>query len=72
MKTLILNGSPRVHGDGRIEKAYETACTLMHYMNCYNIDEVVCSHNTNVVPAIQDKKAMEGIDRAAKFLNSER
>ena len=44
----------------------------MHHMNCYNIDEVVCSHNTNVVPAIQDKKAMEGIDRVAKFLNSER
>ena len=59
-------------GDGRIEKAYETACTLLHHMNCYNIDEVVCSHNTNVVPAIQDKKAMEGIDRVAKFLNSER
>ena len=59
-------------GDGRIEKAYETACTLLHHMNCYNIDEVVCSHNTNVVPAIQDKKSIEGIDRVAKFLNSER
>ena len=59
-------------GDGRIEKAYETACTLMHHMNCYNIDEVVCSFNTNVVPAIHDKKALEGIDRIAKFLNAER
>ena len=56
-------------GDGRIEKAYETACTLMHHMNCYKIDEVVCSFNTNVVPAIQDEKAIEGIDRIAKFLN---
>ena len=59
-------------GDGRVEKAYETACTLMRHMNCYDIDEAVCSLNTNVVPAIQDKKAMEGIDRIAKFLNSER
>ncbi len=59
-------------GDGEIEKAYGTACTLMHHMNCYNIDEVVCSLNTNILPAIQDKKALEGIDRIAKFLNAER
>lgn len=59
-------------GDGRIEKAYETACTLMHHINCHNIDEVVCSVNTNIVPAIQDEKAIEGIDRIAKFLNSGR
>ncbi len=59
-------------GDGRIEKAYETACILMHHMNCYNIDEVVCSFNTNVVPAVQDKEALEGIDRIAKFLNAKR
>jgi multimeric flavodoxin WrbA len=59
-------------GDGRVEKAYETACTLMHHMNCNNVDEVVCSLNTNAVPAIQDEKALEGIDRIAKFLNSGR
>ena len=57
-------------GDGRIEKPYETACTLMHHMNCHNIHEVVCSFNTNKVPAIEDKKATEGIERIAKFLNS--
>ena len=56
-------------GDGKIDKAYETACTLLHHMNCYNIFDVVYSHNTNVVPAIQDKKAIEGISRIAKFLN---
>ena len=59
-------------GDGRVEKAYETACILMHHMNCYNIDEAVCSFNTNVIPAVQDKKALEGIDRIAKFLNEEK
>ena len=59
-------------GDGRPEKAYETACILMHHMNCYNINEVVCSSNTNVVPAVQDKEALEGIDRIAEFFNAER
>ena len=37
-------------GDGRIEKPYETACTLLHHMNCFDIHEVVCSFNTNPVP----------------------
>ena len=30
-------------GDGRIDKAFETACTLMHHMNCHNICDVVYS-----------------------------
>ena len=59
-------------GDGRFEKAYETACTLMHQMNCFSIDDVVCSFNTDVVPAARDKKALEGIDRIAGFLNAGR
>ena len=59
-------------GGGKIEKAYETACTLLHHMNCYNIDEAVCGFNTDVLPAIEDKKALEGIDRIAKFLNAKR
>lgn len=58
-------------GDGRIDKAYETACTLLHHMNCYNIYDVVCSHNTNVVSAIQNQQALEGIDRIAVFFNTE-
>lgn len=57
-------------GDGRMDKAYETACTLMHHMNCDNVAEVVCSINTNAVPAIQDEQALEGLDRVAKFLNA--
>ena len=59
-------------GDGRIEKPYETACTLMHHMNCYDIHNVVCSFNTNVVPAIEDQKALEGIKDIAKFFNEQR
>ena len=57
-------------GDGRIEKPYETACTLLHHMNCFDIHEVVSSFNTNVVPAIKDEKAIEGIKKIAKFLNT--
>ena len=59
-------------GDGRIEKPYETACTLMHHMNCYDIHDVVCSFNTNVVPAIEDEKALEGVKDIAKFLNEQK
>ena len=59
-------------GDGRMDKAYETACTLVHHMNCDNVAEAVCSTNTNAVPAIQDEKALEGLDRVAKSLNEGR
>lgn len=56
-------------GDGKIEKPYETACTLLHHMNCFNIHDVVCSFNTNVVPAVQDEKALEGVKSIAEFLS---
>ncbi len=59
-------------GDGRVEKAYETACTLLHHMDCYNIFDVVYSHNTNVVPAIQDQQVLEEIDQIAMFFNTEK
>ncbi|MBR5712301.1 MAG: flavodoxin family protein [Lachnospiraceae bacterium] len=59
-------------GDGRIEKPYETACTLMHHMNCRDIHKVVCSFNTNVVPAVQDEQAVDGVRRIAEFLNAAR
>ena len=58
-------------GDGKIEKPYETACTLLHHMNCRDIHEVVYSFNTNVVPALQDEEAVEGIGSIAGFLNRE-
>ncbi len=32
-------------GDGRIEKTFETACVLLHHMNCYDIHPIVCSFN---------------------------
>ncbi len=54
-------------GDGHIDKPYETACTLLHHMNCYNIHQVVFSHNTNDRPAVEDKQAINGINSIISF-----
>lgn len=54
-------------GDGSISKPYETACILLHHMNCHNIHDVVFSHNTNVTPAIADKQTLEGIHSILDF-----
>ena len=56
-------------GDGRMDKAYETACTLLHHMNCYDIHEVVSSHNTNERPAMEDKQAQMGIQSIIRFFS---
>ena len=57
-------------GDGRVDKAYETACTLLHHMNCDEIHDVVYCHNTNVSPAINDVHAVDGIRSIVKFFES--
>ncbi len=57
-------------GDGRADKPYETACTLLHHMNCHEIHPVVYSHNTNQVPAAQDKSAVDGVLRIVKFFHA--
>ena len=56
-------------GDGHMDKAYETACDLLHHMNCHSIHALVYSHNTNNVPAIEDKQAIIGIESIIQFLN---
>lgn len=58
-------------GDGHMDKAYGTACTLLHHMNCYHIHEMVCSHNTNERPAIEDEQAIAGIKSIIQFLYGE-
>ena len=59
-------------GDGHIDKAYSTACTLLHHMNCSNIHEVVYSHNTNTRPAINDKNTLMGLNSIYDFfMNNE-
>lgn len=54
-------------GDGHIDTAYNTACTLLHHMNCHNIHEAVYSHNTDKKPAIEDKNALLGLDSILNF-----
>lgn len=63
---VILTGG----GDGHMSKAYETACTLLHHMNCYDIYPAVCSHNTNIRPAAEDDGAMNGIKEIVRFFNA--
>ncbi len=57
-------------GDGNINKPYDTACILLHHMNCYHIHEVVYSHNTNEKPAIKDETALSGINSILNFFNN--
>lgn len=59
-------------GDGRVEKAYETACTLLHHMNSRNIHPMVSSHKTNERPAIEDEEAVAGVRSIIEFFGEER
>ena len=59
-------------GDGNMAKAYDTARTLLRHMRCTEIHELVESHNTNRVPALQDPAAIEGIRKILAFFNEER
>ena len=56
-------------GDGHIDKAYSTARTLLHQMNCCNIHDVVYSHNTDKIPAIEDNNVLSGLDSILDFFN---
>ncbi len=56
-------------GDGYIENAYNTACTLLHHMNSSNIAPVVYSHDTNDIPSRDDINAMENSRNLALFFN---
>jgi len=56
-------------GDGHIDKAYDTACTLLHHMNCHDIHQAVYSHGTNERPASDDENALVGIDSIVSFFN---
>ena len=57
-------------GDGRMDKPYETACTLLHHMNCYDIHPLVFSHNTNERPAVEDVQAVNGVKEIVAFFHT--
>lgn len=54
-------------GDGHMDKAYDTACTLLRHMNCQAIHKPVFSHHTNRRPAIHDGNALAGAESIARF-----
>ena len=56
-------------GHGSAEKAYNTACILLHHMNCYQIHEMLYSHDTDRHPAICDEKTLSGLHSILDFLN---
>lgn len=57
-------------GDGKISRPYETACILLHHMNCHEVYEAVFSHNTDEVPAVRDERAVRGAEEIARFFAS--
>lgn len=56
-------------GDGSIERAYDTACVLLHHMNADNVAPVVYSHDTNNKSAKDDKVAIRNTAKLAKLFN---
>ena len=57
-------------GNGGVDKPYETACMLLHDMNCYDIHEVVYSHNTDRTSFAEDETVLRGVESIARFFNS--
>jgi multimeric flavodoxin WrbA len=56
-------------GSGNPQKAYNTAVCMMHYVNAHNIYPLICSHNTDAIPASEDKNVLSEIKKAADFMN---
>lgn len=54
-------------GDGAPDKAYGTARMLLHQMNCRDIHPMVCSHDTDRRPAIEDEQALAGAEGIVRF-----
>jgi len=58
-------------GDGKPDIAYETAKTLLRLMNCKGIHPLVCSHNTDNVPAIKDTRTVAGVEELVTFFKNQ-
>lgn len=56
-------------GTGDPMRAYKTASELLSYMNVREIFPLVCSHNTDRVPAAEDREVLMNVRRAAEFLS---
>ena len=56
-------------GDGNMDKAYDTACTLLKHMNVTDVSPAVCSHTTNIKLALEDEIFINQLVKLADFLN---
>ncbi len=56
-------------GDTDMSKAYSTACTLLHEMNCVDVLDAVTFQNTGVTPAIQSEGADEKLNKLIDYIN---
>ncbi|MBQ7004595.1 MAG: flavodoxin family protein [Oscillospiraceae bacterium] len=62
---VILTGG----GAGQPDKPYATAVCLLHHMGVKEIFPLVCSFNTDTLPAAEDTETIEQVQRLASFLN---
>ena len=58
-------------GDGKMDKAYETACILLKHMHARPLDIKIFSHNTNRLPAIEDRQVLEKIKDLAQRMKED-
>lgn len=56
--------------DGKPQKAYDTAVCLLHHMNVKEIYPIVCSFNTDNLPASEDNDTIACVSKISKFFNS--
>ena len=54
-------------GDGKPERAFLTAQSLLHHMRCTKIHPLVVSHQTDRIAAADDPQAISGIEQIADF-----
>ena len=57
-------------GDGDPKRPYATAKILLRQLNVREIFPLVCSHETNDLPAGEDGEALAAVSRLAGFLNA--
>lgn len=57
-------------GDGNPQKPYDTAVCLLYHVNAVDVYPLVCSFNTNAMPAINDKNAVDSVIKISKFFNA--
>ncbi|MBQ2963803.1 MAG: flavodoxin family protein [Clostridia bacterium] len=56
-------------GDGNMNKAYETACTLLEHINCTDICKPLFYHDTNSSYITDDEEVKLSIKQITDYLN---